>query len=929
MKNDEAQTKRSNNESGQCPTPSPQLAPVSAISPEPAKEEQDSATLLSVCTKSAPASQSVETDQSDEQQPDRVLHLSRCTGGITKTDLEPWSPTFDELCAQFQAPPDVGEKDGTYFVRGPFREGYPTRADANIDHAELVVLDCDSSINLQTGEITQGAPPPTQVHEILVQLGINHVLYTTYSHGQPGKDNRYRVLMPAAIENKDQLDASVGWTIKQIHQSGCLLADVKENRAWSQPWYFPRVSTADSEFICLIHETGQQLNVRAACIWYQAQQPIAPTQLEAATRNITHRDPNSLFAQFNAKHGNPDWMLQQLQTYGYRLTSESSINDSPSYRLLSPHSNSGSAGTVLFKARDGEWRVFSHHNAEDPLSRQGEEVTASDAWDLYATLEHRGDKQQALADWQRELDARPVIQIVGGQLANNLAAAVKGLAEMDPPSVFQRAQSLVRVAHLEETIETQGVSVPQGTAHIVQLQRAGLAVEASKAIRWEVFKKQAWREADPCPKVIGALLEAVGMWRGIPSLVGVSEAPILRPDGSLLAESGYDERTRLYVEGRNPPVHLPDQISRDDAITAAELLLEPFSEFPFVDEKLDTAVVLAYLFTLPQRAQLPTAPLFCFSATTPGTGKGLLVEACNLLVRGRDAATMPPVQGSGGEDEMRKRLVAVLLEGLSSANIDNCTKAIGGESINALLTATEITDRILGVSKTAKLPNKLTLAATGNNLTVRGDMTRRSLAILLDAGVERPELREFTEKNLPGRILRDRGPLLTALFTILKGYQQAGSPGAQMDLLGRFEAWTGAVCGPIRWLGYPDPLESQHRLREQDPEADKLEVLLSAWHYQFGDQWTSVSDLLETSVEATANYAPNCDPAPGLYNALVEVASDGRGVPNRRKLGWYLRHFTGRIAGGYRLDSKPRTSQRSRNPNQYRVISLDGQENAE
>jgi hypothetical protein len=59
------------------------------------------------------------------------------------------------------------------------------------------------------------------------------------------------------------------------------------------------------------------------------------------------------------------------------------------------------------------------------------------------------------------------------------------------------------------------------------------------------------------------------------------------------------------------------------------------------------------------------------------------------------------------------------------------------------------------------------------------------------------------------------------------------------------------------------------------------------------------------------------------------VASDGRGNPNRNKLGWYLRHFTGRIAGGYRLEKKPRTSQRSKNPQQYRVTSLDEQEDAE
>ena len=86
-------------------------------------------------------------------------------------------------------------------------------------------------------------------------------------------------------------------------------------------------------------------------------------------------------------------------------------------------------------------------------------------------------------------------------------------------------------------------------------------------------------------------------------------------------------------------------------------------------------------------------------------------------------------------------------------------------------------------------------------------MTRRALLILLDPAVERPELRVFEERDLLGRIAEDREALLTALFTILKGYQQAGYPDAHANPLGRFEQWCAAVCGPIRWMGYPQSVE--------------------------------------------------------------------------------------------------------------------------
>ena len=139
----------------------------------------------------------------------KILRLSRCTGGISNTQLSHWKTTFSQLCEQLTSPPTVGRKDGSYFERGPFREGCPTRADANIESANLIVLDGDSSVDPETDDITEGAPPPIAVHEALLDLDIPHVLYTSFSHGKPGKGNRYRVLIPAKVADKEALAACV------------------------------------------------------------------------------------------------------------------------------------------------------------------------------------------------------------------------------------------------------------------------------------------------------------------------------------------------------------------------------------------------------------------------------------------------------------------------------------------------------------------------------------------------------------------------------------------------------------------------------------------------------------------------------------------------------------------------------------------------
>ena len=182
------------------------------------------------------------------------LILSTCKGGVINTDLRVWKTSFPDFCEALSAP-QTGVKDGTYWVRGGYFNGSQKRADAHLLAADMVILDGDKRIDPETGELYDGAPHPSLVHEVLRDLDIQHHIYTSHSHD--ANRNKYRVCVPAHVENQQLLCACVDWLIERLHAEGIYLATVPENYAWSQPWYHPRVDQNRAAFFCHLHPLGR------------------------------------------------------------------------------------------------------------------------------------------------------------------------------------------------------------------------------------------------------------------------------------------------------------------------------------------------------------------------------------------------------------------------------------------------------------------------------------------------------------------------------------------------------------------------------------------------------------------------------------------------------------------------------------------------
>src|SRR5262249_21174909 len=125
-------------------------------------------------------------------------------------------------------------------------------------------------------------------------------------------------------------------------------------------------------------------------------------------------------------------------------------------------------------------------------------------------------------------------------------------------------------------------------------------------------------------------------------------------------------------------------------------LLFLVEEFPVEDNSHLAAWLAAVLTVLARPAIDGPCPLFLFEAPTPGSGKSLLAELVGLITTGRET---PVSEVSDDNEEVRKSLTAIILEGERVVNLDNAAGSFGWKSLDQVLTGTIYKGRLLGKTK--------------------------------------------------------------------------------------------------------------------------------------------------------------------------------------------------------------------------------------
>ena len=130
---------------------------------------------------------------------------------------------------------------------------------------------------------------------------------------------------------------------------------------------------------------------------------------------------------------------------------------------------------------------------------------------------------------------------------------------------------------------------------------------------------------------------------------------------------------------------------------ALNRLKKVIKDFPFASD-VDRSVVLAAMVLAVQRPTLPTAPIIAFTATTPASGKTLLMTGIASLTNGLS----PAVHGfKPNEDEFSKVLMSVMMQCEPYLLIDNVKLGVvlESEGLCTISTSGKFAGRVLGFSK--------------------------------------------------------------------------------------------------------------------------------------------------------------------------------------------------------------------------------------
>jgi hypothetical protein len=406
------------------------------------------------------------------------------------------------------------------------------------------------------------------------------------------------------------------------------------------------------------------------------------------------------------------------------------------------------------------------------------------------------------------------------------------------PMLYQRAHELVTVVGSTRAKLAPGTPIvrpmtvsallPRVTRHVQMVgvkppsKRAVAQAEASgKAASWDSRKVQ------PPPAILGSFI-SIHEWRHVRELMGVTESPLYRPDGSVRQEPGYDEATGYLYDPSCAYPLVPEHPTQEDARAAQARLVDILCDFPYANAASRYVPIAAIYAILARPAIDGPVPAFLFDASITRSGKTLQCDLVHLIATGRVPfhADWP-----SSPEEQEKLMSTFAVAAPQAIVIDNIKGLFGGGKLEATLTSLIVGFRMLGALELRDLPWRSVILLSGNNVDLTEDMLQRTLLSRIESPLENPATRTDFKYQLPEYAIANRPELAVLALTVLRAYAVHGFPDTGVRMANPYGPFARLVGGAIRFAGGEDVTDAIAPPERAGLDASAaVRVVVDRWH---------------------------------------------------------------------------------------------------
>jgi hypothetical protein len=397
------------------------------------------------------------------------------------------------------------------------------------------------------------------------------------------------------------------------------------------------------------------------------------------------------------------------------------------------------------------------------------------------------------------------------KLVSEFAREIVGYFSQDKDIFFRQTDScLLEVAEIED----QKTKTKYTALKKVEPNRLSMSIESKivPLVKTVHQKVTSYKKKSVNVEISKNLMSCGDFIDGLPKLMTLFNCPMpFYSDDKkdiIIPSKGYDERFQSFMQADAPEIDLMEI----DA--AKEILNAALTGFCWKDERVDKIMATAYLITPFCRGLYPRfscrTPIFLFIANRERCGKDYLAGLGGIIVEGKRIEE-PPIctddKFSSNSDELRKKLTASLKQGRRRLHFGNNRGNLSNAALEQFATSEQWSDRELGKSENIMLPNDIELSLSANiGITYTPDFWHRCRPIKLFMADEDPNQHKFTNPNLQRWVSEHRSEIISAIYTLIYDWVQAGSPKGQTTF-NSFPEWADVVGGIMEYHQLGDPCQ--------------------------------------------------------------------------------------------------------------------------